>query len=125
MRRKRDGVSVGLTRREWLLGTVAGGLSLAASGAPRADTKINRRSLVTRHNPVITRPDPTAPLQIGNGEFAFTADVTGLQTFGDVYERGMPLGTMAQWGWHSFPNPAGYKLDDVLTPYDSHGRSVP
>jgi hypothetical protein len=112
------------------LGAVAGGFSLAAPGAKVADTlstgaKINRKSLVTRHNPVVTVPDPTSPLQIGNGEFAFTADVTGLQTFADDYEPGMQLGTMSQWGWHSFPNTEGYKVEDVLTPYDSHGRSVP
>jgi hypothetical protein len=37
------------------------------------------------------------PLSVGNGEFAFTADITGLQTFAEEYGRGMPLGTMAQW----------------------------
>ena len=37
----------------------------------------------------------------------------------------MPLGTMSQWGWHSFPNPEGYRLEDVLTDYESHGRKVP
>jgi hypothetical protein len=25
-------------------------------------------------------------------------DVTGLQTFPEEYRKGMPLGTMAQWG---------------------------
>jgi hypothetical protein len=125
LRHRKDGALVGLTRREWLLGAVAGGLGLAASGARTTGAKINRRALVTRHNPVVTTPDPASPLQIGNGEFAFTADVTGLQTFGNAYERGMQLGTMSQWGWHTFPNTEGYKLDDLLTLYDSHGRSVP
>ncbi len=104
---------------------MAGGLGLALSSAKTGDASIDRKAPVTRHNPVVTAPDLGSPLQIGNGEFAFTADVTGLQTFGDAYDRGMQLGTMSQWGWHSFPNTEGYKLEDVLTPYDSHGRSVP
>ncbi|MHC4646991.1 MAG: hypothetical protein ACYTBJ_15960, partial [Planctomycetota bacterium] len=42
---------------------------------------IDRYALVSRHNPVIRKPDPLSPLSVGNGEFAFTADITGLQTF--------------------------------------------
>ena len=42
---------------------------------------IDRQNLVTRHNPLVRRFDPYGPLSVGNGEFAFTADVTGLQTF--------------------------------------------
>ena len=66
---------------------------------------IDRRALVRRHNPVLRRVDSRAPLQVGNGEFAFAADVTGLQTFPGGYE--VPLGTMAQWGWHTSPRPPG------------------
>ena len=55
---------------------------------------IDRHALVTRHNVVVTRPDPDCPLQVGNGEFAFTADVTGLQTFPEFY-RQIPLVTEA------------------------------
>jgi hypothetical protein len=85
---------------------------------------IDRADLVTRHNPVLRTMDPTSPLSLGNGEFAFTADVTGLQTFPSAYDNGMPLCTMSQWGWHSAP------LDGLdpralrLTPYDTHGRAV-
>ena len=42
---------------------------------------INRKALVTRNNPVITCVDTLASLSVGNGAFAFTTDVTGLQTF--------------------------------------------
>jgi protein-glucosylgalactosylhydroxylysine glucosidase len=31
---------------------------------------------------------------------------------------------VTQWGWHSFPNPEGYRMEDVLTDYESHGRKV-
>ena len=71
---------------------------------------IDRRALVRRHNVV----DPGCPLTVGNGEFAFTADATGLQTFA-------PLGTQAQWGWHTMPNPAGHVLEDAFTAYDGVG----
>ena len=42
---------------------------------------INRRAIVTLYNPVRTSSDPNTPMQVGNGNFAFGADVTGLQTF--------------------------------------------
>ena len=71
-----------------------------------ADAPIDRHALVTRHNPVLHALDPSSPLSVGNGEFCFTADVTGLQTFPDAYDGrdATPLCTMADWGWHSFPN---------------------
>lgn len=93
--------------------------------AASPDHKIDRHALVTRHNITLTKSDPLTPLSVGNGEFAFTADITGLQTFAEYHEHGTPLGTQSQWGWHSSPNPAGYKLSDVLESYDVSGRSVP
>lgn len=97
---------------------------LAALDGSRA-TPLDRRALVTRHNVVLTKADIHSPLQVGNGEFAFTADVTGLQTFAEAYDEGMPLGTMAQWGWHSFPNERQLDFEDIHTFYESHGRQVP
>lgn len=87
-------------------------------------TPIDRRRLVSRHKVVLYRADALSPLSVGNGEFAFTADVTGLQSFPAFHLAGIPLCTMAQWGWHSFPAPAG------LAPFrhesfDAHGRPVP
>lgn len=72
---------------------------------------INRRALVARNNPVIREVVPLAPLSVGNGEFAFTADITGLQTFPEQYE--VPLGTQSQWGWHSSGGRSVWSLDDV------------
>lgn len=80
--------------------------------------KIDRKALVQRNSPHITHIDTLASLSVGNGEFAFTCDVTGLQTFYQHYSQGVPLGTMSQWGWHSFPNTGGYKPQDVLRAYD-------
>lgn len=85
---------------------------------------IDRRAVVTRHNVVLTRADPFATLQLGNGEFAFAVDVTGLQTFPEAYRQGIQLGTQSQWGWGRSPNPEQFSLDDVLSPYDAHGRQV-
>jgi hypothetical protein len=86
---------------------------------------IDRRALVARHSPALRQLDSLSPLSLGNGEFAFTADVTGLQTFPREYERAMPLCTMAQWGWHTSPLPS--HLDPRafrLTPFAAHGREV-
>jgi len=65
--------------------------------------KIDRQALVTRHT--IECHDPTARLALGNGEFCFGVDGTGLQTFAG--------NCMAHWGWHSFPLPAGVTPDQV------------
>ena len=70
---------------------------------------INRKNLVARHRIRLTQPDAGSPLSVGNGEFAFTADITGLQTFPAFHQQHMQLGTQAQWGWHAMPNPAGYQ----------------
>src|SRR5437867_6106839 len=86
---------------------------------------IDLEALVKRHNPTATKLDPLSPFSVGNGEFAFTADITGLQTFPEAYKDGIPLHTESQWGWHSFPNEKGYKLEDAFKNYDTHGRAVP
>src|SRR5712692_2056739 len=116
------------SRREFLKAlTVSGGLIQAGARKrqPEAPVLIDRLALVSRHNPVLRRLDPVSPLSVGNGEFAFTADITGLQTFPQEYEQRMPLCTMSQWGWHTSSLPHG--LDPKafrLTPYDTHGRIV-
>lgn len=59
---------------------------------------------------MVPSPDIRGPLSVGNEEFAFSCDVTGLQTFETEYQKGIPLSTMAQWGFHTMPNPRGYTL---------------
>ena len=102
--------------------------SLAASSTrsqQRHDKSINRAELVSRHNPILKQLDPLSPLTVGNGEFAFTADITGLQTLAREYENAMPLCTMSQWGWHTRPSPEGLDSSALrLTRYDTHGREV-
>lgn len=90
-----------------------------------ADAPIDRHALVTRHNPVHRKLDVEAPLSVGNGEFAFTADITGLQTFAEAYEQTIPLGTLSQWGWHTWPNPEGWTIEKFhFKEFESHGREV-
>jgi len=86
---------------------------------------INRHALVTRHNVELTKLDPESPLSIGNGEFAFTVDATGLQTFPELFEKTIPLGTLSQWGWHTFPSPRQWHIDRFrFTEFDSYGRKA-
>src|SRR5690348_13942353 len=88
---------------------------------------IDRHALVTRHNVVLHQFDANNPLTVGNGEFAFTVDATGLQTFPDAFEHTIPLGTLSDWGWHTAPNPNHWSIDTfqfkLYTNFD--GRPVP
>ncbi|MGN1085320.1 MAG: hypothetical protein ACI4QX_09955 [Lachnospiraceae bacterium] len=64
---------------------------------------ICRRELVTRHNPKLSAVDIQSPLSVGNGDFVYTADVTGMQSLVSEYLPTVPLCTMAHWGWHTLP----------------------
>ncbi|WP_339788303.1 hypothetical protein [uncultured Imperialibacter sp.] len=88
-------------------------------------TSINRQAVFNRHNVHITEVDTLASLSVGNGRFAMTMDVTGLQTFPQHYQKGVPLGTMSEWGWHSFPTNETFSIEETLAPITSHGREVP
>jgi len=97
-------------------------LSFTSFAAP-----IDRQALVTRHNVTLHQFDINNPLTVGNGEFAFTVDATGLQTFGDAFAHTIPLGTLSDWGWHTAPNPNNWSIDTFqfkqYTNFD--GRPVP
>ncbi|MGJ5640555.1 hypothetical protein I3217_00375 [Formosa sp. S-31] len=86
--------------------------------------KIDRKALVSRHNVNIKTLDTLASLSVGNGTFAYTVDVTGMQTFPEYYKDGMPLGTQSEWGWDSHPNTENYKFEETLVDYKQNGRSV-
>ena len=75
---------------------------------------IDRQSVVSRNNPHVVAIDSLQSLTVGNGGFAFTADATGLQTFPKHYANGVPLGTMSDWGWHSFPNTQNYRAEEAF-----------
>lgn len=79
---------------------------------------IDRHAVVIRNNPHVTTLDSLQSFTVGNGEFAMTVDATGLQTFPKLYSHGVCLGTMSDWGWHSFANSKHYTPADVLEAKD-------
>ncbi|MBA7572803.1 hypothetical protein ES708_14589 [subsurface metagenome] len=79
---------------------------------------IDRKRVVERHNVISHKPDLKSPAQVGNGEFAFSVDITGLQTF-------VPFNTLSHWGWHSDPLPENTKVEDFRGQLvDTYGRMV-
>src|SRR5579872_4549054 len=89
-----------------LLGSALG---LAAAPAP----PIDRHAVVSRHD--LDWPSLPGQIPLGNGNFAFNADGTGLETVGG--------NTMCHWCWHSFPLPPGVAQSQIrpwATP--DHGR---
>lgn len=104
----------------WPFGAQAqpSGATHSSSTAP-----IDRHALVSRHDVTFQRVDRDSALMVGNDNFAFTADITGLQTFPEQYSPLVPLLTEAQWGWHSFPNPKHYTYQDSLAPVSVHGST--
>lgn len=94
--------------------------------ADRGDEPIDREVVVSRHSPVVRSADVDAPLTVGNGGFAFTADITGLQTFSDHYHRwGVPTETLSRWCWVSNPNTNAYALADAGRDFvQADGRTV-
>ena len=65
--------------------------------------EIDRKEVVTRNN--ISTDNFREILALGNGEFCFGVDGTGLQNFGG--------NIMANWAWHSMPLPDGASMADV------------
>ncbi len=86
-----------------------------------SDGTIHRQEVVTRHNVVNTAIDSLESLTVGNGAFAFTVDVTGLQTFPERYAKGVSLGTQSEWGWNRFDNATGFHFEETLKEYDFNG----
>ncbi len=78
---------------------------------------IDRQALVTRHNVVLIEAHPREALQVGNGHFACTVDVTGLESF---YGN-----AMSDWGWHMTPRSAAIQGAQLqLQMYPVQGRQV-
>ncbi|WP_262248607.1 hypothetical protein [Parapedobacter soli] len=93
-------------------------LITAAIGCGSNQVAIDRHAVVSRHNVVNTAVDSLTSLTVGNGAFAFTVDVTGLQTFPDRYAKGVSLGTQSEWGWDRFTDTIGYRFEETLRTYD-------
>ncbi|KAJ3970382.1 Six-hairpin glycosidase-like protein [Lentinula raphanica] len=82
---------------------------------------IDRHSLVSKYSPTRNASNPTTPMQVGNGNFAFGADITGLQTF-------LPFAIMSSWGWKNDSLPPNRTIEDVYNyqgqSWYNHGRLV-
>lgn len=101
-------------------------IAIAISSCTYAQqTPVNREAVVKRHTIHITKADSLSSLSVGNGSFAFTVDITGLQSFPAYYQKGVPLGTQSEWGWHSFPNTDNYRFEEALKVYELEGRKIP
>lgn len=107
-----------------------------------ARPQIDRRSLVSRHDPHLTTRDD-AVLSVGNGRFAVGVDRTGTQTFpggqtssdgqrlagSHAVSRPYPtegraglaagtrLNTLSEWGWHTMPGHPPETWESLLRPY--------
>lgn len=68
--------------------------------------RIDRHGLVSRYNPIRTASSTSTPMQVGNGHFAFGADISGLQTF-------FPFAIMSDWGWKNDSLPSGVTESDI------------
>lgn len=86
---------------------------------------INREGLIRKYNPAYSEINTNAPLTVGNGTLAFTADVTGLQSLYDEYETSMPVLTMASFAWNCYKEAENVSLSDSeMTEYDFNKRKV-
>ncbi|MGC4072841.1 MAG: hypothetical protein QM760_10025 [Nibricoccus sp.] len=98
---------------------------LIALSASLEAQPIDREALVRRHTVNVDHVDPESALSVGNGDFAFTVDATGLQSMEALYYReGVPLETLSTWAWHEFPNTAGLTLADASELQEFHGRKI-
>jgi hypothetical protein len=95
---------------------------------PAAVQGIDRYAVVRRHDVHLGAADARNPLTVGNGDFAYTADITGMQTFHAFHDPrtaeaegrlAVNAATMSTWGWHEMPNPEGYVLQDAMTTYET------
>jgi hypothetical protein len=71
----------------------------------RNNSKTDRYALVTRCNIENSSVDSLNSLTIGNDEFTFSVDITGLQTFPESCSGGKFLRTIAGWDWHDGNDP--------------------
>ncbi|KAL1718587.1 Six-hairpin glycosidase-like protein [Schizophyllum commune] len=82
---------------------------------------IDRRTIVSRYNPVRNASSTSTPMLVGNGNFAFGMDATGLQTF-------QPFAILSSWGWKNDSLPDETTEEDIERYHGiswlDHGRPV-
>ncbi|KAK7962905.1 uncharacterized protein PG986_003730 [Apiospora aurea] len=115
---------------------------LAFLGISSASAAIDREAIVSKFNVVRTSliGNTTTPLQVGNGDFAFNVDNTGMQVLSDLIKQHtwlsyilltltqtfLPFNTLSTWAWHNDSLPTnGETVDDYSgVPMLTHGRNV-
>ena len=89
---------------------------------PKAKGTIDRKSIVQTYNLRLNASHSYSPLQLGNGNFGFGTDITGLQTF-------LPHNILSSWAWHnsSLPTTPGQTRIEDFTGLQwwTHDRLVP
>jgi hypothetical protein len=86
-------------------------LAFILSSSTIIERRIDRKSIVQKYNLNRNQSHPYSPVQVGNGNFAFGTDITGLQTF-------LPHNTLSSWGWHNSSLPT---TTNQTTPEDCTG----
>ncbi|KPM38191.1 hypothetical protein AK830_g8360 [Neonectria ditissima] len=85
-----------------------------------ASAAIDRKRIVNENNIIRTSliDNKTTPLQVGNGNFAFSVDTTGMQSY-------LPFNTLSVWAWHNDTLPNEAPIDAYTgVPRVTHGRNV-
>ena len=104
--------------------TTDAGLPTTAGTTAPATPTIDRKAVIARHTVTLNAIDGATPLHVGNGDFAFGCDVTGLQTFADVYRSKVQLETIANWGWYQPPAAGPATSQRTTREYDVGNRKV-
>jgi hypothetical protein len=65
----------------------------------RNNSKTDRYAFITKYNIENSSIESLNSLTIGNDEFTFSVDITGLQTFPESFSGGKSLQTIAEWDW--------------------------
>ncbi|KAK7427226.1 hypothetical protein QQZ08_006339 [Neonectria magnoliae] len=82
--------------------------------------KLLRKRIVNENNIIRTSliDNKTTPLQVGNGNFAFSVDTTGMQSY-------LAFNTLSSWAWHNDTLPSEESIDSYTgIPRETHGRNV-
>src|SRR6188768_3655331 len=85
---------------------------------------INRQAIVQRHNVHVNKIDSLSSLSVGKGNFAFSVDATGMQSFPDAYANGVPVSIQMIWAWHSFSNTENLRIEEAQKVYELEGRKI-
>ncbi|HEX7350424.1 hypothetical protein [Brachybacterium sp.] len=85
---------------------------------------IDRRAVISRHDPHLTGAEDGV-LSVGNGHFAVGVDRTGTQTLSGPGSGETRVNTLAEWGWHTVPEPPPQPWESLLRPVSTHHGTVP